>query len=87
MAWEQVTVSYGKATYPAMRNGDMVQMGGDIGSPKTVKIDGKPAEVIGVTVDMRDGVVILKLSDESPIEEKSDGEPVEGADESEDRAE
>jgi hypothetical protein len=80
MAWEAITVSYGKSTYEAMRKGDKIQVAPAIGTPKNIKIDGKSVEVTDVQLDLRDEFVTLTVSDEAKLEEVSDDEPDEGGD-------
>ena len=78
MAWQTITVSYGKATYEAHRRGNEIQVNSAIGTPKNIKIDGVSVEVVDVQLDVRDEFVTLTVSDETYEEEMSDDEPDEG---------
>jgi hypothetical protein len=87
MAWRNVELAHGKSTYAAMQRGAEIAAPLAIGSPKTVKVDGKSYDVVSAEKDAREEYVTLRIdceikepADAAPVEELSDDEPDEGGD-------
>lgn len=78
MSWEKVTVKVNNQDIHGMFNGvDLDIPVCDI--KDTIKVNGKDMQVMSSTVDMRDGILKIKLAKASVSKgEKSDGEQTKG---------
>lgn len=78
MGWEKVTVKVNNQDVHGMFNGE------DLDIPvceikDTIKVNGKVMQVVSSVIDMRDGILKIKLAKASqPKGEKSDGKSTEG---------
>jgi len=74
MSWEKVTVKVNNQDIHGMFNGE------DLDIPvceikETIKVNGKVMQVVSSVIDMRDGILKIKLAKASqPKGDKSDGE-------------
>ena len=78
MAWEKVILRINNQDIHGMFNGDQLDIPVcDI--KDTVKVNGKPMQVMSSVIDTRDNILKVKLAKASqPKGEKSDGEQTKG---------